>query len=138
MRLKLKKKAGCRVGYKNPPKHTQFKPGASGNPKGRPKGTKNLKTDLSEELSERIPVKIDGKEKRISKQRAILKALIAKAAHGDPRAINIVLATTMRLLGDEEPESAAEELAPEDLDILDQFAEEVLASAKKRGAKSCR
>jgi hypothetical protein len=34
------------VGYGKPPKHTQFKPGKSGNPQGRPKGTKNLKTDL--------------------------------------------------------------------------------------------
>ena len=38
------------VGYKQPPKHTQFKPGQSGNPKGRPKGTQNLATDLAEEL----------------------------------------------------------------------------------------
>ena len=29
------------VGYKTPPKNTQFQPGQSGNPKGRPKGTKN-------------------------------------------------------------------------------------------------
>jgi hypothetical protein len=26
------------VGYKRPPKHTQFRPGQSGNPKGRPRG----------------------------------------------------------------------------------------------------
>ena len=38
------------VGYKKPPKRTQFKPGQSGNPRGRPKGTKNLKTDLAEAL----------------------------------------------------------------------------------------
>ena len=39
------------VGYRKPPKATQFKQGQSGNPHGRPKGTKNLKTDLIEELS---------------------------------------------------------------------------------------
>ncbi len=30
------------VGYKRPPKHTQFKLGQSGNMKGRPKGTRNF------------------------------------------------------------------------------------------------
>lgn len=30
-----------KVGFKNPPRHTQFKKGVSGNLKGRPKGSKN-------------------------------------------------------------------------------------------------
>ena len=42
------------VGYKRPPKHTQFKPGQSGNPRGRGKNTRNFKTDLVEELREQI------------------------------------------------------------------------------------
>ena len=29
------------VGYGKPPKHSQFKPGQSGNPQGRPKGSRN-------------------------------------------------------------------------------------------------
>ena len=50
------------VGHGKPPKHTQFKPGESGNPKGRPKGTKNLATDLSEELAEMIVVNEGGRQ----------------------------------------------------------------------------
>jgi hypothetical protein len=46
-----KPNADAKVGYKNPSKHTQFKPGQSGNLKGRPKNARGLKTDLRAELS---------------------------------------------------------------------------------------
>jgi hypothetical protein len=59
------------VGYKKPPRHTQFKPGMSGNAKGRPKGAKNFATVLEHELRARIEVTENGKRKRISKREAI-------------------------------------------------------------------
>ncbi len=119
------------VGYKKPPKHTQFKPGQSGNPKGRPKGTKNLATDLSEELSEKIVVTEGGKQLEISKQRAMIKSLLAKALRGDTRAATVLL----KLLIDAEQASTrneiAEELSDEDQAILARFAERVIARSKK-------
>lgn len=39
-----------KVGYCNPPIHTRFKPGQSGNPSGRPKGSKNFSTQMMEFL----------------------------------------------------------------------------------------
>ena len=33
-----RKKSSSETGYGNPPIHSQFKPGQSGNPRGRPKG----------------------------------------------------------------------------------------------------
>ena len=74
------------VGYKNPPKDTQFKPGQSGNPKGRPKGARNLKTDLMEELGEKIVVTENGQQRTISKQQALVKAMMAKGMKGDTAA----------------------------------------------------
>ena len=63
-----------KVGYCKPPKAKQFKPGRSGNPKGRPKGSRNLATDLAAELGEQITVREEGRSRRISKQRALIKS----------------------------------------------------------------
>ena len=80
------------VGYRRPPKATRFKPGRSGNPKGRPKGSPNLATDLSAELGEQITVREGGQARRVSKQRALIKSLTAKALQGDVRATTALLA----------------------------------------------
>lgn len=74
------------VGYRRSPRNSQFKPGQSGNPKGRPKGTVNLRSDLCEELGEHIRVREGERELKVSKQRAMLKALVSKALKGDARA----------------------------------------------------
>jgi hypothetical protein len=86
------------VGYHKPPKHSRFKPGQSGNWHGRPKGTRNLKTDLAEELAERIAISEGGRRRAVSKQRGMLKQLLAKALRGDVRAANTILGLVGRLL----------------------------------------
>jgi hypothetical protein len=106
------------VGYGKPPSRTQFQKGHSGNPTGRPKGTKNLKTDLVEELQERILVREAGGEKQLSKQRALLKSLTAKAIKGDTRAANIVLSMMLRILEDDPDSGAETPLSSEEWDIL--------------------
>ena len=119
------------VGYGKPPKHTRFKPGASGNPKGRPKGTKNLATDLSEELTEKIVVNEGGRQLKISKQRAMIKSLLAKALKGDTRAATVLL----KLLVDAEEATikneVAEMLSEDDQAILARFEERIIARSKK-------
>ena len=110
------------VGYKKPPKHTQFKPGQSGNPRGRPKGTKNLKTDLMEELGERIVVREGDHSRKVSKQRAMLKSVVNRAIQGDARATAIALSTMMRLLDTGEGAPEMEEgLLEDELSILRSF-----------------
>lgn len=106
------------VGYGKPPRNSQFSKGQSGNPAGRPKGTKNLKTDLMEELQERILVREAGGEKQLSKQRALLKSITAKAIKGDTRAANIILSMVLRVLEDDPDPGAETPLSSEEWDIL--------------------
>jgi hypothetical protein len=110
-----------KVGYGRPPVASRFKPGQSGNPKGRPKGTLNLKTDLRNELSEKIQIREGQRSLKVSKQRAMLKALVAEALKGDARAANVVLTLVGKLF---EPVAAAEEipaLTTDDQAILERF-----------------
>lgn len=124
------------VGYKKPPKHTQFKPGQSGNSKGRTKGAKNLKTELMEELQEMIPIKEDGKAKKVSKQRAMLKTLTAKALRGDTRAANIILNMVFKLVHEEDIENDPVDLTASDKAILKAFEERVLAAAPRKKSRA--
>jgi len=88
-----KKKPGgdYEVGYGKPPKHTQFKPGETGNPRGRRKKDKDLNRLIQAELDTTIPVQEAGREKRITKREAIVKQLINRAIKGDPKATHFVL-----------------------------------------------
>jgi len=80
------------VGYGNPPEHARWCKGQSGNPKGRPKRPASLADDLLAELAEIIPLTQGGKVTKITKQRAVVKALAAGAIKGDVRASNILMA----------------------------------------------
>jgi hypothetical protein len=108
------------VGYCKPPRHTRFKPGESGYPRGRPKGTRNLKTDLADELAERIVISEGGRRRAISKQRAMLKQLMAKALKGDVRAASTILDRAERLL-DARSDAPDETLAADRQAILDAY-----------------
>lgn len=121
------------VGYGKPPKKGQFKKGQSGNAKGRTKGTKNLKSDLKEELSEKLVIKVAGQPKTVSKQRAFIKGLAAKAINGDTRAMTLLANLILKMFADD-PEPVSEvDLSEADILILERFRQQVLAekSAKK-------
>ena len=126
------------VGYGRPPKASQFSKGCSGNPKGRPKGTRNLKTDLLEELGEQITLSEGGKPKTLSKQRALLKSLTARAIKGDGPAVNAILKLMVQVLdldeGDEADETA---LTTSDEAILANYTSRLLrqSNSKQRATK---
>ena len=111
-----------RVGYAKPPTKTQFKPGQSGNPKGRPKGHRNLGKDLEEELNERILVNEGGRQIETTKQRAMIKALLAKALKGDTRAAGALIQLKVGLEHAKAGDGDDAPLDAEDREILESFA----------------
>jgi hypothetical protein len=119
------------VGYKKPPKDHQFRPGQSGNPNGRPKGTRNFKSDLRDELSEMISFRECGHEVSISKQRALIKRLVASAIEGDARSIATLMSFCARAFGDDNED---QEQAPEDHDIIHAFARRPTKRCSKTAA----
>ena len=121
------------VGYRKPPKASRFKPGQSGNPKGRLKGSPNLASDLSAELGEQITVREGGQARYISKQRALIKSLMAKALQGDVRATTALLALYARVIS-EPPEDESGSVEEHELLILRRFAPRLVKSLAKKGA----
>ena len=119
------------VGYGNPPKESQFKKGQSGNRRGRPKGSKNLKTDLTEELQTQIKVREGPRAIKISKQRAIVKTLIAKTLAGDARAVITLTKLMCRVLdlGDGAANSDEEPLSSDESETLEMFRERLIRGA---------
>lgn len=122
------------VGDCKPPVEHQFKKGQSGNPKGRPKGTKNLKTDLAEELAERVSINENGKQRKVSKQRLMLKSQITKAIKGDTRAADLVVRTMAQTLGLDAEDQTAAPLGADDVAIIEQHFSD-LTSARQRKSK---
>ncbi len=117
------------VGYGRPPAHTRFKPGQSGNPKGRPKGSRNFTTELLEELGELTKIRENAREYNVTKQRAIIKALVGKALTGDPRATTCIVTLCARLIG---PNGIEEQRASaSDQRVIEAFITRELARRKQ-------
>jgi hypothetical protein len=119
------------VGYGKPPKSGQFRKGKSGNLRGRPKGRLNLATDLAAELGQKITVREDGRSCTISKQRALIKALLAKALQGDVRAMTALLGLYARLITELTPDDP-QPIDADELQILRRFAPRLLRSMRQR------
>lgn len=89
------------VGYGKPPRATRFRKGQSGNPKGRPRGSRNFANLVEAALAESVVINENGLRRKASKLQVIVKQLVNKAAQGDHRSIQLLMAFIERqqLLG---------------------------------------
>ena len=76
-----------KVGRGNPPKHTQFRKGTTGNPKGRPRGSKNLSTYIMEAARYPVTATVNGSARKISTLQSTTLQLAIKAAGGNQAAM---------------------------------------------------
>ena len=120
----------CPVGYKKPPRHSQYEPGRSGNPSGKPKGRKSLKTELLKELSQRIPVTEMGRRRTVPMQTLIIKRMIADAAQGDAKARDLLLKWIDRFEAIEPDQPITAATPAEDLEIMARFRERLVEEIK--------
>ncbi len=112
---KVEKPKTTRVGYCNPPGHTRFRKGQSGNPQGRPKGTLNIATALDRTLREKVIINENGRRKTVTKLEAAVKQVINKAASGDLKALQL-LATLVRSAEERGIQGATPNAAIDELD----------------------
>jgi Family of unknown function (DUF5681) len=121
---KSSKSAGYKVGYRRPPKATQFTAGKSGNPKGRPKGSRPVGAVLQDIIHQKVSVTEGGKTRRIPALEVMLRRLANDAMRSDQRAIKLLLALVDRYA--EAPETALQlgRMLAEDEEILAQYLQE--------------
>ena len=86
MAKKRKMTRGAQKGG-NPPKHTQFRKGTSGNPRGRPKRLASAKTILIFAARAKASATVGGRTRTISNLQATTMQLAIKAGDGDQKAM---------------------------------------------------
>jgi len=109
------------VGYRRPPKESQFKAGKSGNPKGRPKGSRPVGSVLQDIIQQKVPVTENGKTRRVAALEVIIRRLANDAMRSDPRAIKLLLSLVDRYSESSETKVKLGEILAEDATILAEY-----------------
>jgi hypothetical protein len=73
-----------KVGYKQPPRHSQFKPGVSGNPRGRPKRKLDIGLALNQALNDKV---VTEPGKTMTGLEALIQSIVDRVLRGEAKAI---------------------------------------------------
>ena len=123
-----------KVGYGNPPKHSRFRKGQSGNARGRPKNSRNFATDLQEMLGGKMTIAENGRRRKVSTQQAALLRLQEKALKGDARALDKLLELAQQNSEDLAARAAERELTSGEDEILQRYSRQILEEAENASA----
>lgn len=125
------KKGDYDIGYGKPPKHSQWKKGQSGNPSGKRKRDESLREKMFTLLGEEIPVNYKGSPTSMTRDLAMLHAVVGKAMNGEAKAVEYV--TKMYERAEREPVAAPPlKLTPGDINVLDTRADWVALIEKAK------
>lgn len=83
--LASNQRLGYQIGYGQPPLHSRFQKGRSGNPAGRPRVPRNLRALILRLLDEKVSFTENGQKRTVSRRHAIFTQMVNKAALGDVR-----------------------------------------------------
>lgn len=94
------------VGYRKPPRSSQFQPGQSGNPRGRPKVAKGLMTLVRETMTAQITVRTARGDTKMSRIEVVLQKMVELAMKGDQRALKQLISLYGSAVPEAEPRVA--------------------------------
>jgi len=107
-----------RVGYGQPPEHSRWQKGQSGNPSGRPKTTRSLKAIMAKQLDEKVVVKQGGEIKKLSAREILVKSWMTHATKGNAAISKVVLTLMQRHGLDIDPPEPDPEMDDRDREAL--------------------
>jgi hypothetical protein len=125
-----KEKEQYDVGYRRPPKASQFKPGQSGNPRGRPKRSLDPCARFERIVTDTVEVRIANRTCKIPRLEAVFMTILNKALKGDLKASMFIYKAVKELgLFKPRPQQLIVDdlnrLTPEELDKLEELLSKV-------------
>jgi hypothetical protein len=112
------RKDKTRVGYRQPPVHTRFQPGKSGNPRGRPKASKDIQARLKKAAAQKVVVQEGGKQRKVDKLDLAMTQLMNGAAQGKPALLKMALAQIQNAELAEPSTTSQDDFADTDREVI--------------------
>lgn len=109
------------IGYRKPPKQSQWRKGQSGNSKGRPSKARTMQTIVSREANRAISIKENGRSSTMPAREVVVRNIVNNALKGDASAQKQMLILMNTFMPDETDATTPDALSPSDAALLEQL-----------------